>query len=163
MKLTEMRIPMFDEVESLAYFGEEASDAIWSSQQVFAEFERETSIVYVAYLNQARCGLAIVMAAAVEQSSEALDLDPKIDADLLLIAIHPDFRRRGLGADFLCRLKKQLAIKRIGRLVLEVRANNIPAINLYRLCGFETVGNRSGYYEDGKVDGLVMACELSDC
>ena len=39
-------------------------------------------------------------------------------------------------------------------ITLEVREDNIPAINLYKKMGFEIVSKREKYY--GNVDGLLM-------
>lgn len=39
---------------------------------------------------------------------------------------------------------------------LEVRENNLPAINLYRKAGFRLIGNRRGYYSDTNEDALMM-------
>ena len=39
---------------------------------------------------------------------------------------------------------------------LEVRASNLPAINLYRKYGFETIGKRERYYQDNNEDALIM-------
>lgn len=39
-------------------------------------------------------------------------------------------------------------------ITLEVREDNIPAINLYKKLGFEVVSKREKYY--GNIDGLLM-------
>lgn len=49
------------------------------------------------------------------------------------------------------------------RLLLEVRTTNQAAISLYRTLGFDTVGQRRGYYvsPEGVDDALVMALPLN--
>jgi ribosomal-protein-alanine N-acetyltransferase len=43
-------------------------------------------------------------------------------------------------------------------MVLEVRASNLPAINLYRKAGFADIGLRREYYpaENGREDAILM-------
>lgn len=85
------------------------------------------------------------------------------EAELLNIAVAASQQRRGLGRRL---LEAALAVSRErgwGRVFLEVRAGNLPAIALYRSAGFAEIGVRRGYYRNaqGSEDALVMACELS--
>jgi ribosomal-protein-alanine N-acetyltransferase len=67
------------------------------------------------------------------------------EEELLLIAVTPDCRRRGVGAA-LIRLLFEAARKRgINRIYLEMRRGN-PALHLYRKLGFEPIGERPNYY-----------------
>lgn len=76
------------------------------------------------------------------------------------IAIHPDFRRRGLG-EFL--LRKVISwVKKEGAqfITLEVRPSNFAAQALYRKLGFKTIGLRRFYYSNPVEDALVMILDL---
>jgi ribosomal-protein-alanine N-acetyltransferase len=77
------------------------------------------------------------------------------EAEVLTLAVAPTARRQGLGRALL-----DAAIARLGsaELFLEVAADNIAAIALYRAAGFEQVGVRPGYYArpGGKVDALMF-------
>jgi ribosomal-protein-alanine N-acetyltransferase len=68
------------------------------------------------------------------------------------IGVHPDYRRRGLGARLLaeCEVRLQEA-----RLRLTVRAGNAPAIALYESFGYEEIDRWAHYYADGET-GIVM-------
>ncbi|MDQ1719074.1 MAG: [ribosomal protein S18]-alanine N-acetyltransferase, partial [Pseudonocardiales bacterium] len=44
--------------------------------------------------------------------------------------------------------------------LLEVRIDNEPARFLYEGEGFEVLGTRRGYYEQGRVDALTMRLAL---
>lgn len=86
------------------------------------------------------------------------------EAELLTIATHPDHQRQGLARA--CMAGWQAAAHEHGarRALLEVAADNGPAIALYRSCGFATCGSRRGYYRRegaGSVDALVMARQFS--
>jgi ribosomal-protein-alanine N-acetyltransferase len=84
------------------------------------------------------------------------------EAELLLLAVSPQFRRLGVGMALIER-SRMITRKRNGfRLHLEVRHNN-PAIELYSKAGFRLVGRRPGYYRgnDGQIhDALTLSCSL---
>jgi len=81
------------------------------------------------------------------------------ESDMMNVAVHPDFRRRGI-AEALCRALVE-ALKEKGNhcLTLEVRASNAPAISLYEKLGFTQVGLRKNYYRNPKEDALILRKE----
>lgn len=76
------------------------------------------------------------------------------------LAVHPSYRRRGLGRRLLAVALRELADAGASRARLEVRASNTPAIALYRSFGFEVEHVRSEYYGDDE-DALVMTRPLA--
>ena len=76
------------------------------------------------------------------------------------IAVHPDWRRRGIARALLGSLLED-ARHRGARVVgLEVRPSNSEARALYDSFGFQMVGRRKGYYYDTGEDALVMEARL---
>jgi len=67
------------------------------------------------------------------------------EAELLLIAVRPSFRRRGIGAALLRGVIADARGRGVTRLHLEVRAGN-EAAALYAAHGFARVGERRDYY-----------------
>lgn len=67
------------------------------------------------------------------------------ESELLLLAVTPDCRRRGLGQALLRSAIGESRVRGAKRIHLEVRAGN-EAIALYRRSGFEKVGQRRDYY-----------------
>jgi ribosomal-protein-alanine N-acetyltransferase len=67
------------------------------------------------------------------------------EAELLLLAVAPACRRRGVGAALLRAVIGDCLDGGVADLHLEVRAGN-EAVALYRANGFTKVGERRGYY-----------------
>ena len=82
-------------------------------------------------------------------------------ADMMNLAVSPDFRRQGIGEALVKALVAHLQKKGIIVLLLEVRASNAPAIALYQRLGFEQVGRRPRYYHNPREDALIMRKELA--
>ena len=70
------------------------------------------------------------------------------DAELMDIAVHPDFRCKGIGGALIDKAVRLCGDEGVQRLMLEVRKSNTDAINLYRKKGFEKVGERKDYYKN---------------
>lgn len=95
-------------------------------------------------------GAAGEAAAGFYISRTALD-----EEELLLFAIDPAHRRRGLGARLLGSFVAAAGQRGARRLFLEMRRNN-PAASLYLAHGFRPVGVRPGYYRSaaGPIDAI---------
>jgi [ribosomal protein S18]-alanine N-acetyltransferase len=68
------------------------------------------------------------------------------EAEVLTIAVDPDFRKIGVGAALLESHLKDLAMARVRRLFLEVEEGNAAARKLYAKFAFSEAGRREGYY-----------------
>ena len=71
------------------------------------------------------------------------------EAEILSVAIAPTWRGRGLSRQLLDLHLRRLAGLGIRAVYLEVGEHNAPACRLYRRAGFNEVGRRQGYYDDG--------------
>ena len=84
------------------------------------------------------------------------------EEELLLIAVHPEYRGRGYGKALLNQFCEQARARGAVRLLLEMRRGN-PAERLYRAAGFAQVGLRPDYYRapnGQRMDALTFACNL---
>jgi ribosomal-protein-alanine N-acetyltransferase len=72
------------------------------------------------------------------------------------IAVHPEFRGKGVGSLLLQGLIDTAGAKDILSMTLEVRSGNVAAQGLYTKFGFEVKGIRKGYYADNGEDALIM-------
>ncbi len=82
------------------------------------------------------------------------------EAHLLSIAVHPDWRRRGLASFLLHRLVAAARHASAQLIVLEVRESNRPARDLYEEFGFRFSRLRKGYYSDSGEDALEMVLPI---
>jgi ribosomal-protein-alanine N-acetyltransferase len=84
------------------------------------------------------------------------------ESELLLLAVAPDRRRRGIGRGLLQQFLDRARDDGATRVHLEVRDGN-PAIHMYRRAGFEPIGRRRNYYHgnDGRIfDALTFALDI---
>ncbi len=78
------------------------------------------------------------------------------EMEVLDVAVHPGWRRRGLGRFLVAHALGRGS--RAGAAVarLEVRAGNLAALSLYELLGFRRRGVRRGYYLQPVEDAVLM-------
>ena len=81
------------------------------------------------------------------------------EAELLLLAVTPDCRRRGIGRMLLDHFMDRAREAGASRVHLEVREGN-PAVIMYRQAGFNFAGRRPKYYR-GRFGGDFDALTLS--
>jgi ribosomal-protein-alanine N-acetyltransferase len=84
------------------------------------------------------------------------------ESELLLLAVSPKHRRRGIGRGLLRQFLDHARSDGASRVHLEVRDGN-PAIEMYRSAGFAPVGRRRNYYHgvDGRqFDALTFSLDL---
>ena len=72
------------------------------------------------------------------------------------IAVHPDYRGKGIGSKLVKSLIDNSKDWYINDLTLEVRYSNKIAQNLYKKYGFIEEGIRKNYYADNKEDAVIM-------
>ncbi len=86
------------------------------------------------------------------------------EAELLLLAVEPEVRGRGVGRALIERTVEIAIGKGAHRLLLEVRDGN-QALDLYQGSGFSEIGRRHDYYRgsDGTTrDALTLARPIGD-
>ena len=118
----------------------------WSERSVAAELENPLSLWLVALLGRTVVGY-VGSQSVMEQ------------ADMMNIAVNPDYRRQGIAESLIERLVSELKDKQVSSLTLEVRASNAPAIALYRKLGFSQVGKRPNYYRNPREYALILRKE----
>ena len=120
----------------------------WSENSIASELENRLSCWLVAEEQGRVVGYV--------GSQSVLD-----GADMMNLAVAPEFRRQGIGEALVNALVAHLQQKGIIALLLEVRASNAPAIALYQSLGFVQVGRRPRYYRNPREYALIMRKELA--
>ena len=69
--------------------------------------------------------------------------------NLLLIATKEEFKNQNIATKLMQKLEEISKNKNIEKIWLEVRENNIPAINLYKKNDFSSIFLRRNYYKNG--------------
>ncbi|TCT43040.1 ribosomal-protein-alanine N-acetyltransferase [Martelella mediterranea] len=85
------------------------------------------------------------------------------EAEILTICVDPQFQRNGIGWRLMTATLTEAKAQGAAHMLLEVDAENQPAIGLYRKLGFSEVGRRKAYYtyDDGtRSTALVMRRDL---
>jgi ribosomal-protein-alanine N-acetyltransferase len=82
------------------------------------------------------------------------------EAHIVNLAVHPEFRRQGIGGMLLKIILDLAKQKGALKATLEVRETNTPANLLYERLGFVCVALRKGYYADTKEHAVVMWMDL---
>lgn len=84
------------------------------------------------------------------------------EADITNVAVHPDFRRYGIGKKLLDTAEIQAKSRSCESITLEVRESNTAAINLYSGNGYKTVGIRKNFYEKPTENAVLMTKQLTE-
>ena len=110
-------------------------------------------------------GVSLVLArVAADNRCAGFSLSRSVadEAELLLIAVLPGQRRRGIARLLLDEFMREARDSGLRRIHLEVRNGN-PATELYRDAGFAPVGRRRNYYQGAdsrRHDAITFAREV---
>jgi ribosomal-protein-alanine N-acetyltransferase len=87
----------------------------------------------------------------------------KIKDEILInnIAVHRDFRRRGVAEAMLQDVLASAHREGVVFASLEVRSSNKPARIFYEKLGFRLIGIRKDYYSNPKEDALALGLNLA--
>ena len=118
-----------------------ALDTAWSESQIAETLSNENAFYGVAVCEGRVCGIGSIYCIAGE-------------GQIMNIAVGEDFRKMGIGEGVLNLLNEAAKEKNCENITLEVAENNIPAISLYKKCGYTVIARRKGFYRG--IDALVM-------
>lgn len=119
----------------------------WAESSFFNEVRKPRSLTKVAVVDDEIAGY--LCAEYVLDEGHVLDL-----------AIHPDYRRRGIATALVEHTLEELKERACRFLYLEVRASNYLAKRLYQGFGFRIVGTRKRYYVSPIEDAVIMMLEV---
>lgn len=143
LKMNESHVKAIAELEKICF------QDPWSVNSIASELANRLSTWLVAVENGTVCGYV--------GSQSVLD-----SADMMNIAVHPEYRNRGIACVLVSELIALLKNQNVISLMLEVRVSNESAINLYKKLGFEIVGKRPRYYHNPREDAYIMRKEFAE-
>ena len=138
-KMNETHIPSIMEIESVSF-----GKYHWSENSFRAELNNNLAHYFVALDENKNllgyCGFWDILE----------------EGHITTFAVREEFRGQKIAAQMMLYVFEKAKELNIKWFTLEVRASNIPAINLYTKYGFETIGEREKYYQDNNEDALIM-------
>ena len=82
------------------------------------------------------------------------------EAEIYKIVVSKEFRKKQIAFKIVEFLFDELKKNDVKKIFLEVRKSNIPAISLYKKCGFINIREIIDYYTNPKEDGIMMLKEV---
>ena len=143
LPMTEADVPQVAELENACF-----SDP-WPEAAFLPELQNELSVWLVAEYDGKVAGYI------------GSQIVPD-EADMMNLAVAPEFRRQGLGRKLALALFDALRAHSVVSLTLEVRDSNEPAIRLYESLGFRQVGLRKRYYFHPTEDARILKKEWNE-
>ncbi len=86
----------------------------------------------------------------------------KAKLHILNFAVHPHYRRLGVGLQMVAKLISKLSSHRRTRITLEVRESNLTAQLFFRKQEFRAIRVLRAFYEDSGEDAFLMQYRLAD-
>lgn len=142
MKIEKFQQKFLDETKKLS---DTLFDNGWTTGQFEQELSKSNSVAFV--LADKNSVVGFVFAVKIFDQLEILNL-----------GIQKEFQGRGFAKLLLQNVLDFCEDNDISKVFLEVRQNNLPAVNLYKGFGFKTNRVRHKYY--GNEDGFEMLLDL---
>jgi ribosomal-protein-alanine N-acetyltransferase len=136
---TALDIPILVSLDR-AYFAQTA----WPAEQFRGEIGKPTRFFLITESDQE----VIAYAGAFLPNSGG-------EADIMTIAVKPEFRRMGIAKELISRLESWAKARGAFAMMLEVDVTNSDAISLYTNLGYEALNIRKNYYGYG-LDAQIM-------
>ena len=139
----------FDDLAQVIEIEQACFTTPWSEQLFVAEFRNSLSRRFVALdprLLPIRVVLGYIIYWRVVHD----------EFHLMSIAVHPKHQHQGIGTMLMQAMHDDVEQEKNARIVLEVRATNWQAQELYKQQGYRPIGLRREYYYDNKEDALLM-------
>lgn len=132
----------FEHLQQMAEIEREAFDQPWTVNMFIPEVEDENAHYVVGVR-----GDEVICYGGFHK---ILD-----EAHITNIAVKRGERGRGIGKFLMSELLSRAKMLGVERVTLEVRSDNIPALNMYESFGFRVEGVRKKYYNN-MYDALIM-------
>jgi len=123
----------------------------WTEQTLAEMLAQDSTHIKIVYKPEEEAGYKIVGYCLYQVVFE--------QAEILRIGTHPDYQRQGIASQLFATLNNELINNKVESLLLEVRADNAPALALYEQQAFAVIHTRKNYYQlphQPSVDALIL-------
>ena len=138
-----IRSASIDDLKQISIIEDECFSAPWTLKALTDFFSLEYSHILVADYNGEIAGYV----------TYSIILD---ELQIANVAVSQRFRRMHIGSFIIDKLIIEGTKRNCSIAYLEVRKSNIPAIALYKNCGFCIVGERKNFYASPTENALLM-------
>ena len=120
----------------------------WSSNQIINQLNNNTNLSFGAFYNESLVSFIIGNLFNIEKISEY---------EILLIYVSKSFRKKGLGAQLINKIKENN--RRLKKIYLEVSKNNSEGISFYTKMKFQIIYTRKNYFfiNNKRIDAYAMS------
>jgi len=120
----------------------------WSPKQIINQLNKDTNLSFGAFYNKSLVSFIIGNLFNIEKISEY---------EILLIYVSKHFRKKGLGAQLINKIKENNS--RLKKIYLEVSKNNSEGISFYTKMKFRTIYTRKDYFfkNNKRIDAFAMS------
>jgi len=120
----------------------------WSPKQIINQLNKDTNLSFGAFYNKSLVSFIIGNLFNIEKISEY---------EILLIYVSKHFRKKGLGAQLINKIKENNS--RLKKIYLEVSKNNLEGISFYTKMKFRTIYTRKNYFfkNNKRIDAFAMS------
>ena len=84
------------------------------------------------------------------------------EGELETVGVASEFQRQGIGRRLVNEIGKNLRLRGVTKVLLEVRDSNLAAKALYGSLGFKEMYRRANYYVDPIEDAVLMCLDLPE-
>jgi [ribosomal protein S18]-alanine N-acetyltransferase len=105
--------------------------------------------------------LVLVSERAGEVTGFFIGREAANEAEMLNLAVMPEYRRQGDGAALVSAGLEEMRSRGVQSVFLEVRESNLGAIAFYESLGFSKIGRRKIYYRDPEEAAITMEKKLT--
>ncbi len=123
----------------------------WTEQTLAEMLAQDSTHIMIVYKPEEEAGYKIVGYCLYQVVFE--------QAEILRIGTHPDYQRQSIASQLFATLNNELINNKVESLLLEVRADNAPALALYEQQAFAVIHTRKNYYQlphQPSVDALIL-------
>ena len=154
MNKIEIKLLKPEEITEVVALDQICLGGIWKEEGYLREIDSPNSYLIGLHLDENKKSLHQLISTSIVGFACLWSIVN--EAHITLLAVHPNYRRQGLGELMLITMLKDAIARKLEWATLEVNVNNIGAINLYQKFGFEIAGTRPGYYQATGEDALIL-------